>query len=51
MQRRTFMLASGGLCLIGASTAKAQGFGDPEAGVTRVLMVGGFSLQTSQLAL
>ena len=51
MQRRTFLVAAAGAGLVASTSAKAQGFGGPSEGATRVLMVGGFSLQTSQLAL
>lgn len=51
MQRRAFMLATLGAGLVGATAARAQFPGEAGGGAARVLMVGGFSLQTSQLAL
>jgi putative membrane protein len=51
MQRRAFLVAAAGASLVASAGAKAQGFGGASDGTTRVLMVGGFSLQTSQLAL
>lgn len=51
MQRRAFLVAAAGAGLVASSAAKAQGFGDMSSGPTQVLMVGGLSLQTSQLAL
>ena len=51
MQRRAFLIAAAGATLVAGSNARAQGFGDMSSGPTKVLMLGGFSLQTSQLAL
>jgi putative membrane protein len=51
MQRRAFLVAAAGAGLVaGTAAAKAQGFGGM-SGAAPILMVGGFSLQTSQLAL
>ena len=53
MERRTVLatMAAAGAGLLAPSLAKAQGFGDMSSGATQALMVGGFSLQTSQLAI
>ena len=50
MQRRALLgAAAAGLFM--STAARAQGFGGDTSGAVSVLMVGGFSLQTSQLAL
>ena len=51
MQRRAFLVAVAGAGLVAGAPARAQVFGGVSSGAVRVLMVGGFSLQTSQLAL
>ena len=51
MQRRTFFVAVAGAGLVASSIARAQGFGDGSSAAAPVLMVGGASLQASQLAL
>lgn len=52
MQRRAILatMAATSVSLLVKSGARAQGFGE-SAGVTQALMVGNFSMQTSQLAL
>jgi putative membrane protein len=51
MQRRLFLGAAAGLGLVAATAAKAQILGDASSGTGSLLSVGGFSLQSSQIAL